>query len=257
LAEPSRAPCGTASPPARRSTWLVARDGRLSSDRLFAALTSGLVLAGARVTDVGVGPTPLLYFAAHHLDTDGAVMITASHNDAPDNGFKMMRGKASFFGADLQRLAERIEAGTDDRVRAAAGAWKRSTCPRIHRAGEGLSRRHAHRPALRGRRRQRIRRPARHAPPCAPSASRRPALLRHRRPLPQPPPRPHRAREPRRPEGRACARRAPTSASRGTATAIASAPSIANGEIVWGDKLLILFSRALLASTPARRSSAR
>jgi len=99
----------------------VARDGRLSSDRLFAALTSGLVLAGARVTDVGVGPTPLLYFAAHHLETDGAVMITASHNDAPDNGFKIMRGKASFFGADLQRLADRIEAGTDDGVRAAGG----------------------------------------------------------------------------------------------------------------------------------------
>lgn len=99
----------------------VARDGRLSSPRLFAALTGGLVQAGARVTDAGVGPTPLLYFAAHHLGADGAIMITASHNDAPDNGFKMMRGKASFFGADLQALADRIEAGVDDAVRIEGG----------------------------------------------------------------------------------------------------------------------------------------
>lgn len=87
----------------------VGRDGRLSSDRLFAALTEGLCEAGADVVAVGVGPTPLLYFAAHHLGTDGAVMITASHNPAPDNGFKLMRGKASFFGADIQALADRIE----------------------------------------------------------------------------------------------------------------------------------------------------
>ncbi|MFT3773735.1 MAG: phosphomannomutase/phosphoglucomutase [Minicystis sp.] len=87
----------------------VGRDGRLSSDRLFAALTGGLCDAGADVVAVGVGPTPLLYFAAHHLGTDGAIMITASHNPAPDNGFKLMRGKASFFGADIQALADRIE----------------------------------------------------------------------------------------------------------------------------------------------------
>jgi phosphomannomutase/phosphoglucomutase len=102
-------------------TVAVARDGRLSSDRLLAALTSGLVQAGARVIDVGVGPTPLLYFAAHHLGTDGAVMITASHNDAPDNGFKLMRGKASFFGKDIQALADRIEAASDDAVRMPGG----------------------------------------------------------------------------------------------------------------------------------------
>lgn len=106
-------------------TMAVARDGRLSSDRLFAALTRGLVESGARVIDVGVGPTPMLYFAAHHLATDGAIMITASHNDAPDNGFKMMRGKASFFGADIQKLAARIEADTDSEVRIMGGAVER------------------------------------------------------------------------------------------------------------------------------------
>jgi phosphomannomutase / phosphoglucomutase len=89
----------------------VGRDGRLSSDRLFAALTGGLLDGGADVTAIGVGPTPLLYFAAHHLRTDGAAMITASHNPAPDNGFKLMWGRASFFGADLQHLADLIERG--------------------------------------------------------------------------------------------------------------------------------------------------
>ncbi len=107
--------------PAKAFTVAVARDGRLSSDRLFAALTKGLVEAGVRVVNVGIGPTPLLYFAAHHLGTDGAVMITASHNDAPDNGFKLMHGKASFFGADIQKLADRIEAGTDDAARFEGG----------------------------------------------------------------------------------------------------------------------------------------
>ena len=97
--------------PGYRPRVAVGRDGRLSSDRLFAALSEGLLEGGADVTSVGVGPTPLLYFAAHHLGTDGAVMITASHNPGPDNGFKMMRGKASFFGADIQGLADLIEEG--------------------------------------------------------------------------------------------------------------------------------------------------
>lgn len=95
--------------PVPRQRVVVGRDGRLSSDRLFAALTEGLLEGGADVVSVGVGPTPLLYFAAHHLGTDGAVMITASHNPAPDNGFKIMRGKDSFFGADIQALADLIE----------------------------------------------------------------------------------------------------------------------------------------------------
>lgn len=98
------------STPAEKTPRIaVGRDGRLSSDRLFRALTEGLREEGVDVIAVGVGPTPLLYFAAHHLGTDGAVMITASHNPAPDNGFKLMRGTASFFGADIQALADRLE----------------------------------------------------------------------------------------------------------------------------------------------------
>src|SRR5262249_38053035 len=88
----------------------VGRDCRLSSPRLFEALTGGLVEAGVQVLDVGVGPSPYLYSAVHMLDVDGGVMITGSHNPGDENGFKIMRGKASFFGADIQRLRACIEA---------------------------------------------------------------------------------------------------------------------------------------------------
>jgi phosphomannomutase/phosphoglucomutase len=88
----------------------VGRDCRLSSDRLFAALTDGLTKAGADVIEIGVGPTPMLYAAAHDLGTDGAMMITGSHNPGDENGFKMMRGKASFFGPDIQALRSLVEA---------------------------------------------------------------------------------------------------------------------------------------------------
>ncbi|MFO0552619.1 MAG: phosphomannomutase/phosphoglucomutase [Polyangiaceae bacterium] len=91
-----------------RSRIALGRDGRLSSPRLHEAFVAGLVSAGADVVDIGVGPTPLLYFAAHHLGTDGAVQITGSHNPAEDNGFKVMRGRGSFFGDDIRELRRRI-----------------------------------------------------------------------------------------------------------------------------------------------------
>jgi phosphomannomutase / phosphoglucomutase len=90
-------------------TIAVGRDCRLSSDRLFEALTSGLTACGAHVVDIGVGPSPLLYFAAHHLETAGAVMITGSHNPPEDNGFKLMLGKATLFGDDVQALLRIID----------------------------------------------------------------------------------------------------------------------------------------------------
>jgi phosphomannomutase/phosphoglucomutase len=87
----------------------VGRDCRLSSPRLHDALLRGLVASGVSVVDIGIGPTPMLYFAVHHLGTDGGIMITGSHNPADENGFKIMRGKASFFGADIQALRGVIE----------------------------------------------------------------------------------------------------------------------------------------------------
>jgi phosphomannomutase/phosphoglucomutase len=88
---------------------VVGRDCRLSSDRLFAALTAGIERTGAHVVDIGVGPTPYLYGSVHALDAGGGVMITGSHNPGDENGFKIMRGKSSFFGKDIQRLREVIE----------------------------------------------------------------------------------------------------------------------------------------------------
>ena len=84
----------------------VGRDCRLSSPRLHAALCRGLIETGRQVLDVGVGPTPLLYFAVHHLDLDGGVQITGSHNPPDENGFKMMVGKGSLYGSDIEELRD-------------------------------------------------------------------------------------------------------------------------------------------------------
>ena len=102
----------------------VGYDGRLSSPELEAALVDGLKASGMHVLRVGRGPTPLLYFAATTLETDGAVMVTGSHNPPDYNGFKMMLGKAAFFGPEIQKLGVLAAAGdvvphgpgTDERV---------------------------------------------------------------------------------------------------------------------------------------------
>jgi phosphomannomutase len=89
----------------------VGRDGRLSSPMLEAALIKGLIASGAEVISIGCGPTPMLYFAAFTGPTDGAVMVTGSHNPANYNGFKMMVGKKPFFGKDILDLGARAAAG--------------------------------------------------------------------------------------------------------------------------------------------------
>lgn len=89
----------------------VGRDSRLSSPRLHAALCRGLVESGMTVVDVGIGPTPLLYFAVHRFDLDGGIQITGSHNPPDENGFKMMVGKQSLYGADIEELRKTLERG--------------------------------------------------------------------------------------------------------------------------------------------------
>src|SRR5690349_8439849 len=79
-------------------------DGRLSSPELAAACVEGLTAAGIDVVDIGVAATPMLYFAVYHFDTDGGIQITGSHNPPDYNGFKMMIGKKSFFGEEIQKL---------------------------------------------------------------------------------------------------------------------------------------------------------
>ncbi len=94
----------------------VGQDCRLSSPRLHAALTEGLLETGLVLVDLGMQPTPLMYFGVHFYDLDGGVQVTGSHNPPGDNGFKMMIGKASLFGADIQVLRGLIEAGDFERA---------------------------------------------------------------------------------------------------------------------------------------------
>jgi len=87
----------------------VGRDGRESSPVMFEYLVRGLNAAGIGVTDIGVCPTPVLYYSLFQLPVDGGVMITASHNPGEYNGFKLSVGKESLYGEDLQKLRRMIE----------------------------------------------------------------------------------------------------------------------------------------------------
>src|SRR5678810_844716 len=87
----------------------LGRDCRLSSDRLRDALIEGLKVSGCQVTDIGVVPTPVLYYSVFHLKADGAVMITGSHNPAEYNGFKIVSGTATIHGDEIQELRRMIE----------------------------------------------------------------------------------------------------------------------------------------------------
>jgi phosphomannomutase len=92
-------------------TVAVGYDGRLSSPALETALVKGLRASGMEAVRIGRGPTPMLYYAATTLKTDGAVMVTGSHNPPDYNGFKMMVGRKPFFGEDIKRLGEMALAG--------------------------------------------------------------------------------------------------------------------------------------------------
>ncbi len=89
----------------------VGYDGRLSSPAMESALVAGLVASGMTVLRIGLGPTPMLYFFATTLPADGAVMVTGSHNPPNYNGFKMMLGKKPFFGQAIRELGEMAARG--------------------------------------------------------------------------------------------------------------------------------------------------
>ncbi len=91
----------------------VGYDGRLSSPGLARALVEGLNAGGVDAIEVGLGPTPMLYYAEMVEDADGGIQITGSHNPANYNGFKMVLGHRPFFGEDIQDLGRM----------AASGAW--------------------------------------------------------------------------------------------------------------------------------------
>jgi len=92
-------------------TIAVGRDGRTHSGMLEAALIDGLTSSGVNVVLVGMGPSPMLYFATHYLDVDGGIQVTGSHNPAEYNGFKLLLKGRSVFGEEIQDLGERSAAG--------------------------------------------------------------------------------------------------------------------------------------------------
>ncbi|MFY8092074.1 MAG: phosphoglucomutase/phosphomannomutase PgmG [Niveispirillum sp.] len=89
----------------------IGYDGRLSSPDLEAAAVEGLKSTGLHVVRIGLGPTPMLYFTARHLKLDAGMMITGSHNPPDYNGFKMMIGKAPFFGSQILEIGKIAAAG--------------------------------------------------------------------------------------------------------------------------------------------------
>lgn len=87
----------------------VGRDCRLSSPRLHAALTDGISSTGIHMVDIGMVPTPLMYFSVFQHELDGGVQITGSHNPPAENGFKMMNGRATLAGEEIAELRALIE----------------------------------------------------------------------------------------------------------------------------------------------------
>lgn len=90
-------------------TVIVGRDGRLSGPDLTNALIRGLVATGRDVKDIGMVPTPVLYFAAQYLGSGSGVMVTGSHNPADYNGFKIVLGGETLANESIMALRKRIE----------------------------------------------------------------------------------------------------------------------------------------------------
>lgn len=90
---------------------VIGRDGRLSGPRLVAALSEGVMAAGCNVIDIGMAPTPAIYFATFHLGTQSAVAVTGSHNPPEYNGLKIVLNGETLAGERIQAVRQRIENG--------------------------------------------------------------------------------------------------------------------------------------------------
>ena len=221
------APC-CAAPAA--SWWRSATTGGSARRSSSTRWSKASPRAAATCAGSAWAPTPMLYYAeASAEEVDGGIQITGSHNPANYNGFKMVFQGRPFFGEDIQTIGAMAAAGDwddgtgsveqlevmdayiDRLVGALDGIYPDRLAAASHRLGRG----------------QRRRRPgARSAGRAAPGRALH-ALHRGRRQLPQPSPRSHRAREPRRPAAARSPRRTSTSALPSTATATASARSTA------------------------------
>jgi len=92
-----------------QKTVVVARDGRHSSEALTQALVTGLLESGRDVLDIGLAPTPVLYFATHYLDAQSGVMVTGSHNAAEYNGLKIVLDGEALSGTAIEAIRRRID----------------------------------------------------------------------------------------------------------------------------------------------------
>ena len=99
---------GSAARARNQSRVVVGRDGRLSGPELVAALARGLANSGCEVIDIGMVPTPVVYFATHHLGTHTGVAVTGSHNPPDYNGLKMMIAGETLSGDAIQKLRQRL-----------------------------------------------------------------------------------------------------------------------------------------------------
>ena len=99
------------SPEKQRPLIIIGMDGRLSSPTLEENLNSGLIKSGCEIYRIGLGPTPMLYFASHYYNADGAIQVTGSHNPKNYNGFKIVLNQNSFFGEDIIKLGEHAKKG--------------------------------------------------------------------------------------------------------------------------------------------------
>ncbi|MDH5516498.1 MAG: phosphomannomutase/phosphoglucomutase [Gammaproteobacteria bacterium] len=104
-----------------QQTIVIARDGRLSSPAIAAALSKGLQASGCDVIDIGRVPTPVLYYATHILKTSSGIMITGSHNPPQYNGLKMVLAGHTLYGDTIQQLLKRVQ--TNNYV-SGAGSYK-------------------------------------------------------------------------------------------------------------------------------------
>lgn len=90
---------------------VIARDGRLSGKELSNAVIDGVTACGINVIDLGMTPTPVLYYALNTLEVDGGLMLTASHNPKDYNGMKVAVGNATIYGAEIQKLGAIAQKG--------------------------------------------------------------------------------------------------------------------------------------------------
>jgi len=105
----------------RQAPLVVGRDVRLSGPPLHRALIEGITQAGIDVLDIGMTATPLAYFATHYRQAAGCIMVTASHNPAAYNGFKLMNGKHSLHGDEIQQLRTAMNAADRPATSASPG----------------------------------------------------------------------------------------------------------------------------------------